>query len=358
MQKRNVILSIFLIIQILLVNWLSKYPSFIETYYSNGLYSYISYFFRLLFGWVPFSVGDILLFIAFIWIIRSIWKFFKQKSKNITKAFFSIGAKLSILYFCFYLFWGLNYYRESVQKNMDLKIPNYHIDELAILTEKLLQNTQKIHFRLTKNDTIPVQTVLTQTELLSRTTNGYINLAKKYPQFEYTQPKVKKSLFSLPMSFMGFGGYLNPLTGEAHVNYNLLDFNFPATASHEVAHQIGYANESEANFIGYLAAINNTDLLFQYSGNLMAFKYVLYEIYRSDPKLYKEISGRIPIGIQKNIAESRASWKKYDNPLEPFFKKIYDLFLKANHQKHGIKSYSKMVSLLMAYEKKVKTISL
>jgi len=350
MLKKNRLLTYLLPIQILLVNLLSRYPDFIEKYYSNGIYPYISSFFRIILGWIPFSIGDILLLVSFIYILFSIWRFIKKSPKNYKEVFFNFGSKLSILYFVFYLFWGMNYYRIPLHKSMQLTIPKYDIEELTLLTEKLLIKTQEIHFKLTKNDTIPVQTVFTQNELLDRTVKGYDNLAKKHPQFTYSHPKVKKSLFSTPMSYMGFGGYLNPLTGESQVNYNLLDFNIPSTASHEVAHQIGYASESEANFIGYLASVNNTDLLFQYSANLMALQYALGGIYRNDKDLYKEIYERFPIGVKKNLSENHKRWEKYKNPLEPYFKKFYSLYLKVNHQKHGIKSYGRMLGLLMAYE--------
>ncbi len=350
MVKTNKVLSLLLLIQIVLVNWLSKYPNFIENYYSNGIYPVISSFFRTIFGWLPFSIGDILLIVAFIWFCRSIWLFFKRP-KNLSHTFYAIFAKLSILYFIFYLFWGMNYYRKPLQEGMQLEIPKYDIEDLSLLTEKLLVKTQEIHFKLTKNDTISVQTILTESELLERTSIGYEKLAKKFPQFTYTKPKVKKSIFSIPMSYMGFAGYLNPITGEAHVNSNLVTYTVPATASHEVAHQIGYANESEANFIGYLAAINSTDLLFQYSARIMALRYSLYEIRRNDTVIYEEILNRIPLGVQKNIQETRAHWKKYKTPLNPLFHKIYDTFLKANHQEHGMESYGKMVGLLLAYEK-------
>lgn len=352
--KPKRLLTLLLPIQVFIVNWLSRYPDTIETYYSNSIYPYISSFFRIILGWIPFSIGDFLLLITFIYMGISLWRFFKIKPKQYYKYFFHICSRLSILYFFFYLFWGMNYYRNPVQENMNLTIPAYNIDELTVLTEKLLLKTQEIHFKLTKNDTIPVETVLTQTELLSRTVDGYTNLAEKYPQFEYSYSKVKKSLFSTPMSYMGFGGYLNPLTGEAHVNYNLVDFQLPATACHEVAHQIGYANESEANFIGYLAAINNDDLIFQYSGYFMALQYALRNISKNDKELHKEIFNRLPIGVQKNMKESSDKWQKYDNPLKPYFYKIYSLYLKANHQKDGMKSYGRMLELLMAYETKMK----
>ena len=56
--------------------------------------------------------------------------------------------------------------------------------------------------------------------------------------------------------------------------------------------------------------------------------------------------------VQKNIEESYIYWEKYKNPLEPYFKSIYDVYLKANHQKHGMQSYGRMLGLLMAYENK------
>ena len=51
---------------------------------------------------------------------------------------------------------------------------------------------------------------------------------------------------------MGFSGYLNPFTNEAQVDILIPKYQLPTTASHEVAHQLGYAAENEANFIGIL----------------------------------------------------------------------------------------------------------
>lgn len=351
MLKKKII-TILLPIQILIVYWLSHYPDFIEKYYSNGIYPIISSFFRIILGWIPFSVGDIFLLIALFLIIKRFWQLITRKARVNTRSFFNFTSKISILYFCFYLFWGMNYYRKPLAQNIGLTIPNYDIEEITVLTEKLLVKTQEIHFQLTKNDTIPVQTVYSQTELLQKTGDGYEILAKKYPELKYSFTKVKKSIFSIPMSYMGFSGYINPLTGESQVSYTTLDYNIPAIACHEAAHQIGYANESEANFIGYLAAIHNKDLLFQYSGYLMALEYALGNIYRKDKDLFNEIRNRLPIGVKKNLKERFSRHEKYKNPLMHYFHEMYSTYLKANKQKDGMKSYSNMIGLVMAYEDK------
>lgn len=350
MQRINKILTFILIIQILFVNWISNYPNLIERHYSNRIYPSLASFLRIIFGWIPFSIGDILLLIASIWMLVTLFKFFRKKSKSWSHFLFGIGAKLSMVYFIFYLFWGMNYFRNPLQKNMQLEIPKYNIEELTMLTEKLLIKTQEIHFQITRNDTVAVKSTLSQIEIFNKAIDGYDELSKEYPQFKYNHPKVKKSLISSFMSYTGTSGYINPFTNEAQINYNNLNYTIPAITTHEIAHQLGYANESEANFIGYLAAINNDDLHYKYSAYLMALRYSLNEIYKSDSALYKEITGRLPTGVKKNITESRNHWKKYENPFEPIFHFIYDTFLKANHQKNGIRSYGKMVGLLMAYE--------
>ena len=352
--NKNKILSILLIVQILFVQVIAKYPKLVEQYYSNGIYKYISSFLRTIFGWLPFSIGDVLYFIAIILIIRGIIRFYKQKPKKWSALFFSITAKLSILYFIFHLFWGLNYYRQPLQESMRLKVPKYNIDDLSFLTEKLLIKTQEIHYKITKNDTLPVSTNLTKTTIFKNASDSYLPLSKEYPQFEYKHSKVKKSLFSLPLTLMGFAGYLNPFTNESQVNYKVPKYLLSGIATHEIAHQLGYASESEANFISFLASINSNDLRQSYTGYLTALRYCLNEIYRTDQELYQEFASRLPIGVKNNIQQSRDFWKTYNNPLEPLFQKFYDLFLKSHHQKSGIRSYGKMVGLLMAYENEYK----
>ena len=123
---------------------------------------------------------------------------------------------------------------------------------------------------------------------------GYSNLGKEYDFFKYEEPSIKKSLISLPLTYMGFGGYLNPFTNEAQVNDKLPMYNFPFTVCHEMAHQIGYASESEANFIGFLSTIKNKDLYFQYAGYSYALKYCLRNWRIQDEKIFEELEGHTP----------------------------------------------------------------
>jgi len=350
-KKTYQILTILLFVQIGLVSFLSKLPNFVENFYATGIYTYISSFLRKLLGWIPFSVGDIIYFLLIFLTVRFIIRFFRHKQKKILLLQFFAGV--SIFYFFFYFFWGFNYSRLPVSKSLPLtkiETGKFDIDKLKNLTEHLLFKSIQLQLQLTKHDSLPVIVPYKRDTILQLTQVGYAHLSHEFPQFEYIPASLKKSLFSVPLTYMGFSGYFNPLTGEAQVNYLIPKINLPMTCSHEVAHQLGIASESEANFIGFLAANFHPDLYFQYSANLLALRYALRDIYQYNPTLYQSYIKQLPKGILKNFQENAIFWEKYKNPTEPLFKSFYHNYLKYNQHTDGIKNYGKMVYLLIAYQ--------
>ena len=51
----------------------------------------------------------------------------------------------------------------------------------------------------------------------------------------------------------------------------------------------------------------------------------------------------------KNFQELSDFWKKFQNPFEPYLKKGYDSYLKANGQAKGILSYNAMLGMVIAH---------
>jgi len=151
---------------------------------------------------------------------------------------------------------------------------------------------------------------------------------------------------------MGFTGYINPFTAEAQINYLIPKVNLPATTCHEMAHQMGYASETEANFIGFMAATNNSDLYFQYSAYFMALRYALNEINLKYPDDIEGFIEKLNLGIMKNQEEIVNYYKQYKLPFSLHSRAMYDFYLKANNQEKGIDSYQYMVYLLVKYENK------
>jgi hypothetical protein len=344
------IIALSLIPQIVVVKQLAKYPHLIEKYYSNGIYPWLSKALRLVFGWIPFSVGDIFYTIAAVLIIRFLilnWKIFLYETRNFFREVFTV---ISLAYFVFYLFWGLNYYRQPLSTSLQLG-DDYTTEELLDFTKKLINKSNEIHLQITKNDTIAVKIPYSQREIYKMTSNGFSNLSKKMPGLSYDFKSIKSSLYSTALTYMGYGGYLNPFTNEAQVNSLAFSYKYPTVSCHEQAHQLGYSAENEANFIGYLAAVHNDDIFFKYSGYVYTLRYCLGEIKHQDEQLFEELNQFINPGIIKNYVNVAKFWSKYENKAEPAFKSSFNTFLKANNQKDGIKSYSYVVTLLVNYHK-------
>ena len=356
-MKRKYLLPLFLVFQIVLLKIIRFFPAFIERWYSNGFYVFISNSLRISLGKLPFSLGDVLYALLIIWAIRWFWLLKKNKTiqslapKQKWKAIsLSILSFLSIVYFLFHLLWGLNYYREPLYEKMKIE-REYSDADLALFTQKLIAKTNAIQLGLMKDKNRKVVVPYSKSQLFEMNRNGYQNLALEHSMFQYSHLSIKKSLFSIPLTYMGFGGYLNPFTNEAQVNSLGPLYSFPMTANHEMAHQIGFASESECNFIGFLASIKNEDAYIQYSGYSLALRYCLRNWQARDEKKVGLFLKSIHPGVLANFKESEIFWKQYDTFIDKGFHIFYDNFLKMNQQKDGMEGYSKYVDLMVNYFK-------
>lgn len=350
-MKKKFILPLLLLLQIIIVNVLSFFPRFIEDNYSNGLYPYIAKTSRIIFGWTSVSLGDIIYGIVIIFIIRWIWKTRKTWRNQWKTNLLTIVSFMSVFYFLFQLLWGLNYLRVPLNEKLSIE-KKYTPDELLAFTKRMIVKTNAAHNAITNNDSLKVISPYSVNEIYLRSLVGYSVIQKQYPEFTYSSESIKSSLISTPLSYMGFGGYLNPFTNEAQVNGKLPLYNLPTTTCHEMAHQIGYASESEANFIGYMASIHNDNLYFKYSGYSFALKYCLRNLAKIDKKKAENLMPLINPGVRKNFKESEEFNDKYSSFIEVMFEVFYDNFLKLNKQEDGMETYSKFVGLIVNYYEK------
>lgn len=349
-KLRNVI-ALSLIPQIILVKWLVGHPDWVENFYSTGIYPWISQFFRSLFGWIPFSMGEIiytlLVLLVFRYILRN-----RRKIKTKPLVFLRDNIMvLAVFYFTFHLVWGLNYYRKPLSETLAIEEKATY-DDIKNLTKILVTKTNALQQQITKDSTQKVDVPYDRNEIFERTIASYNDLEGQIPLLAYRRPSVKKSMFSILSSYMGIGGYLNPFTNEAQVNRKTPLFRFPVVVGHEIGHQIGYSAENETNLIGYLVTAKNQDIYFQYAASAYALAYCLNAIHRTDEKAFEEFYENLNEGVRKNYRELQDFHKTYENPFEPIFTSIFSAFLKANNQADGVQSYSRVVHLLVGYHKK------
>ncbi len=329
------------------LSWCQKHPVWVETYYSEGLYPILAKLNHHITALFSISLGDILYTIMLVLALKTLFRISLWFKWN---TWLNLASWLGFIYIIFHLLWGLNYHRQPLASKLNLK-GQYSDVDLENTTDFFVALSNKTHQKLTSNDTLAIVFNQTNKTLFALAQEAVLGLFPTQTDFAYRTASVKKSLFSRPLSYMGYSGYLNPFTNEAHINKLMPKFRFPTTLCHEMAHQLGYAAEQEANFLGIVACIESNDLHFQYSGATLAMQYLLGELRQRNPDCYRKKLAKVNPGILKNIGQVQNFWEDYQNPLEPLFKKSFDTYLKANHQTAGIQSYNLVVDLLLAHHK-------
>lgn len=323
----------------------------VENLYSNNIYKLISKSLRLIFGWIYFSIGDILYFLFLLSIIYCL----TFKLKSIKKKYQNYLVIILFVIISFYLFWGLNYKRISFNNKLNLNT-EFKKSDLIDFTESTILEINEKHLEIFGGDSIiPAnkydfeKSVKLSVENIKDLKNSNI---VEFVNINYEYVSVKKSIFSKILTYMGFSGYLNPFTNEANINTKIPQSDLIFVINHEISHQLGVAKESEANFLAYNLLVNSKNEYLKFCGFNYALKLSLAELSKIDYDIYSFFLNQINNGITKEYINTSKFWKKYDGNIEKISKKAYDFYLKQNNISSGIQNYNESLSLILNYKKK------
>lgn len=348
----------------LVISLFSLYPEKVEKIYSQGIYPAIGTTFRMITRWIPFSLGDVIYtFVVIFLIVKAVRAGIHIYQKQYTRPRFLnllYRAARFILwaYVIFKLIWGLNYDRAGIAHQLNIVKTTYTKEEVTQLTNQLIDKVNECR-RLIKDTVLPKPSF---DSIYREAYQSYQTVSYEFDFLDYTNQSVKASLFSRIGDYMGFSGYYNPFTGEAQLRTDIPRVLIPYIACHEMAHQLGYASESEANFVGYLAAAASTDPYFRYSVYNDLFSYAQGEeifMYGQQENGFKDFENVIQYNrshldtlVKKDRREIREFFNKRRNRISPAISGLYDQYLKMNKQSKGVKSYDEVIGWLIAYQKK------
>jgi hypothetical protein len=349
---------ILLIGTALFIKIFSFFPAAVEKYYSTGVYPIIARLQRILFGWIPFSIGDIFYVIMGAWILIRIVSFFKKLfRRQVNRPYLLYGVKTATkwvlgTYILFNLAWGLNYNRMDINYRMQLDVRPYSNEELKDLVDIIVTklNLFDSTSRIVRNE------LDKKTFLFNTAARSYAEIAYPNNFLTYHSPAIKPSVFSYLGNYLGFSGYYNPFSGEAQVNTTVPVYIQPFTTCHEIGHQLGYAKENEANFVGYLSGSASDNPAFKYSVYFDLYLYAASELYYRDSTLLVPLREQLKPSVRNDLRSLREFFRKYENPFEPYIRRLYGRYLKANDQPKGIKTYDEVTGRIVAYYKKYRRI--
>lgn len=339
-----------------LQQWAYNNPQTIETAYSRGFYFDIQSIISPLTSWASFSIAEILfyaflLFSAFF-IVYILFSFKgKHKLHKLIQRTVVFASTLSVIFAVFTIFWGLNYARMPISHSMEFDTSEASVEELYSMTCELASNVNG--FRAMVNEDEDGVFCLTSTKSAINENMGEI-FAKNAPDFlqQCTVGNVKSPMASRGMSKLNITGIFFPFTFEPNVNDHQTDLLYASAACHEYAHFSGIAREDEANFVSYYTLSRCGDSELAYSGSMLALIHSMNKLYQADRDLYFDMRALLDDGVLRDLADHSAYWREFEGKAAEVHESINDTYLKSNNQSDGVKSYGRMVDLLIALYRK------
>lgn len=340
----------------LILSLLSSFSSSFSEGYAVTVYRWISRAGNAFTGLFPFSLAEFVVFfaIAAVFFFLTVWILKIIRSRGTRRNVIGLGILnlcdvCGVLILLFVLFCGINYGRKPFSEISGLEVRESSTEELAALCTELAEEINLEHSAIhTGEDGVMISSFDSFAETAECARSTYDKLAAAFPTLTAGYSAPKPVLLSRIMSQCNITGVFFPFTLEANVNVDVPVYSIPATMCHELSHLRGYMREDEANFLAYLACRGSDSADFRYSGAMLAFVHANNALFAADSQLGSETYQLLCEGAQADFAANTAYWKQFEGPVAETASKVNDAYLKANRQEDGVKSYGRMVDLLLA----------
>jgi len=347
----------------LFLTLLARVGDWAETVYGRGIHAFFENTIGRAVSWLPFSLTEWLVvatllgavtYLSFvvIWICRNpaAWKHI------VYRTFINVLCAGSVAYFVFVITMGLAYYRTPVTEYLGLDVKKYSVEELKEVTVWLAENASAQREKI-QEDASGVSVLSTDFwECSAEARRCFNKVGEQYAGIGTLSARNKPMVFSKVMSSTLTLGVYFPYTFESNINVDVTPYTIPATMCHELSHVKGFMREEEANFIGFLACMQSSRADFLYSGYMSAFVYALNRLADEDYDAAVQVAKIVGEGVVRDDNAESEYWKQYRGTvISETTTEIYDQYLQYNDQDDGVKSYGKMLDLVIAwYQSEVK----
>lgn len=297
----------------------------------------------------PVSVSEVLLYLLILCLLFALLRliFFSRgcRGRKIGRGCMTIIALVSALCLVYTLNCGINYHRRTFSQVEEFEVREHTVDELYALCLRLTDDVNSYSGQILRNKH---GLCVIDTDVNARAAQAMAKLGESYTSLSGYYPNPKKLMISQILSVQQLSGIYSPFTVEANYNRHMIAYNLPFTACHELSHLKGFMREDEANFIAYLACISSDDVDFKYSGALLGWIYATNALYKENQDMYQDIRARLAEEVNADLKANSAFWNQYEGKTAELADKMNDTYLKANNQSDGVKSYNRMVDLMLA----------
>ncbi len=330
-------------------------PGWVETGYSNTIYPIVRELAGTLTGWLAYSFMELFVLGVIFWLIYkavTVTRSVSRKRRGLRNAAAhaaSFSLAMAGLFYAWGMFgWGFNYYREPFLRLENLDRTGITHEELRAVAQKLVVEANELRLRLEEDDDGVMRTEDGDRAALERVRAAFRAPGVEYLSLRDGDVSGPKGLIFPVLPWLNISGVFFPYTGEPNVGMEQPVHNRLFAACHEAAHQLGWAREEEANFVGYAVCRRHPDADYRYAAAQGALAYALGALRQVDPDAAAAVMLTLGKPLQRDWDATREFWRRYDTRLGDAALRVNDAYLKSLGQDEGIRSYGLMVELLVA----------
>lgn len=318
-------------------------PAWIERVYSGALFPRLQPLVTSLSNLVPFALFDLLIVVIVLWWLGACVAGVRRARRERRRAWPGVlGRTLTLAaagYLAFLTLWGLNYRRVPLVQKLPFEAGRVTPDAaLALLTrsvEQLNALSDAAHRQVWTDRTRYDPAFATAFTAAEQQVGGSGRTVPARP---------KTTLLDLYFRRAAVAGMTDPFFLETLLASDLLFVERPAVLAHEWAHLAGFADESEASFVGFLACMRGNEF-HRYSGWLFLYQEIAGAV---PPEEFRRVSAALTAGPRADLAALRARAQANVSPaVSAAGWRVYDGYLKANDVEEGTRSYGEVVTLVL-----------
>ena len=318
-------------------------PTAVERWYSTGLYPAIQHRLTPVANTLPFAWLDMLVIAALVAVVVVVARASTatRRARNAGPALRACAALLTAaaaVYLLFLLLWGFNYRRVPMSARLQVAPGAPSADSVLALGIDAARQMNALYADAHREGwSEPLDD--------TRLRQAFDEVQRLLTDAPAAAPgRLKGTLFGPYFRWTGVDGMINPFGLEVLSNPDLLEFERPFIAAHEWAHLAGYADESEASFVGWLTCMQ-ADVPARYSGWLFLYWQINGEV---DAAARVHLSRSLDPGPRADIAAVIERLQRGQRPwLRMAGWRLYDQYLKANRVEQGVRSYGAVVTLIL-----------
>jgi hypothetical protein len=315
----------------------------VERQYANVLYPLVQHGMTGLSNFVPFALADTLLVAGLAWLV---WQITRALVRGRLDGWRRVLARLlarsatavAALYLLFLATWGLNYRRVPLVGRVRFDPQAVSADAARVLALTTVERVNALYnpAGARESDNGAVDATLADAFARAQQTLGASWLARP--------ARPKRTLLDVYFKAAGVEGMTDPYFLETLVASDLLPFERPFVVAHEWSHLAGFADEGEANFVGWLTCVRGSAAA-RYSGWLFLYGEVAAALKGSERAA---IAGRLDPGPRADLLASAERVRSHLSPvISAAGWQVYDRYLKANRVAAGTGSYAEVVRLIL-----------